>query len=220
MKLLIIREKRLGIFCFGLCWKLEHFEDLFPNWTKDFFAGFRILVVQKIQSMRLVLINLGIKSRLWPQLEASILPTRSQLKNVSFFGVLVVINNLFVPFDWFLVVQKIKKYFSIWSLLDFKTQVFPTITNLIPSVRFSLKRILTEVKKMNEKKKKRWFGTSLWIIDIQELPGRIFCVRTLRFSNSYYFKPTYFISSHQGVKLDNFIPEAIRLFQSISKLDY
>ena len=70
--------------------------------------------------MLLLLLYFGMQSHLWPQIQALFLPPRSQSKGLRFWGVLVLVTNLSVPYDWLLIVKKsqevfLKRIFSIFK---------------------------------------------------------------------------------------------------------
>ena len=90
-----------------------------------FFPSIRILIVLKLQNMLLLLISSGMQSHLWPQLQASFLPPRSQSNGLRFWGFFMVITILSVSCDWLLIVQKCQDVFLNVEFFDFLTRVSP-----------------------------------------------------------------------------------------------
>ena len=75
--------------------------------SRIFFLRIRTSIVRKLQNMLSLLIYLGIQSHYCPQLQTSFLPPRSQSKSFGFWGKLVVITILSLPFDLLPIIRQL-----------------------------------------------------------------------------------------------------------------
>ena len=109
-------------------WSLSKLWNLWRSVGKSnhwFFLLIRILIVRNIQIMLLLLFYLAIQSSHGPQLQPSFLPPKSQWKDFQFWGDLLVITVLSVPYDWHLVLQNDQEVFSNKESSRFSNTGFP-----------------------------------------------------------------------------------------------
>ena len=109
-------------------------------------------------------------------------PTKVLVKKIRFWGVLVLISILPVPCYWLLIVQKIQeKIFKMESSRFWKPS-FPITTNLMSSVKISIRCFLLELQSSIRKSVNMY---PLWNLDGTELPEIAFSFDTTRYSTFF-----------------------------------
>ena len=134
----------------------------FDKSTIGFFPRIRILIVWKFQKLLLVLIYLGMQGHLWPQLQASYLPPISQSKCFRFWGILVLITILSVPWNWLVIVQISQDFFFVTESPRFSKAGFPITTKLVSSFKVSIKCLLLEIESLFRKTWKLYSYVGSW----------------------------------------------------------